>query len=80
MILVKDNNFWAFGKQWFKPYYYKNKADQAANKKTWFKYINHIEILQCGYIEIGGKIGRKMFVLYTVKQAIKKYNQLAREV
>ena len=81
MILIKEKfSFGPFEFTSFKSYYYKNQAAQKANKKTWFKYIDRISLNQYGAPIITGKAGTKEFYFYTVKQAIKKYNQLAREV
>ena len=80
MILVQETySLGPFEFTSFKSYYYKNLEAQKNNKKTWFKYIDRISLNQYGAPIISGKAGTKEFYFYTVKQAIKKYNQLARE-
>lgn len=80
MILIKENtNFGPFCFTTYKPYYYRNKKAQEENIKTWFKYIYSISINQYGAAVIRGKAGTKTYYFYTVKQAIKRYNELAKE-
>ena len=80
MILVKDNyNFGPFTIKTYKGYYYRNKAAQKENTKTWFRYIDYIQLLDHDGIIINGSAGKKRMIGYNVYQAIKKYNQLARE-
>ena len=80
MILVKNNwNFGPFVIKTYESFYYRNKAAQKENKKTWFKYIDHIQVLDHDGIIINGSAGKKRMIGYNVYQAIRKYNQLARE-
>ena len=58
--------------------YYKNKEAQKQNKKSYFKYISSIAVKHEGGIEITGTIGTKLFLFYTVKQAITRYNKMAK--
>ena len=41
-------------------------------------YISSIAIKHEGGIEITGTIGTKLFLFYTVKQAITRYNKMAK--
>ena len=58
-------------------YYYKNKAAQENNKKSYYKNIDYIYKYN-GNIIINGKAGKYQMLFYNVREAIKKYNDIVK--
>ena len=73
MILINTGGGWYSGS------YYKNQAAKERKQKSYFKYISSIYVNGYGNISIDGVIGNQTFMLYTMRQAIKKYNQYVRQ-
>ena len=71
MILINDNG-------WISNSYYRTKKAKEENKKSYFKNIYSIKFTTWGWI-INGKKGYMQYCGYTVRQAIKKYNQYVKE-
>ena len=70
MILIKD------GGGWYKSAYYRNQTAKEKNQKSYFKNISSIYVNDYCNITIYGTMGTQTFIYgYTIKQAIKKYNQ-----
>ena len=67
------------GGGWYAGAYYKSKVSKEKNKKSYFKNISSIYVNDYGNVTIYGSMGTQTYILYTIRQAIKKYNQLARE-
>ena len=67
------------GGGWYASAYYKSQAAKEKSKKSYFKNISSIYVNGYGNITIYGSMGTQTYILYTIRQAIKKYNQLARE-
>lgn len=87
MILIEENYnsnivSYIFKNQNIKTYigaYYKNQKAKEKNQKTYFRYISSIAIQHDGTIVIYGTVGIKRYIYYTVRQAITKYNQEAKQ-
>lgn len=73
MVLISTGGGWYAGA------YYKNQVSKEKKQKSYFKNISSIYVNGYGNITIYGSMGTQTYILYTIRQAIKKYNQLARE-
>ena len=67
------------GGGWYAGAYYKSQVSKEKKQKSYFKNISSIYVNDYGNVTIYGSIGTQTYILYTIRQAIKKYNQLARE-
>lgn len=68
MILVKAGKFYL-------GYYYKNREAKKKDKKSYFRNIHYMRWTTNGYFFINGKIGERLYMYYTKREAIREYNQ-----
>lgn len=67
------------GGGWYAGAYYKSKVSKEKKQKSYFKNISSIYVNDYGNVTIYGSMGTQTYILYTIRQAIKKYNQNVKE-